>query len=724
VNLKQRLSSTENLLRAIRSGESYATPQQPEGKGSIWTRKISIGDLFRKHAVKDSAAPPPPLASPAAAPTGKRPDQPPTPAQNPAHTAAATAALSGRQKPSQDQLLKDLDAAAARPPAAKKPPFWQRQIRFGARGKALRLGVSTSGPYLCLALVRAAGGALLAARRFSMAEDQAPGEKGFAEFLRASVRALGPQAMDAEVWAVLRSSDLDLNVLAVPKLSGSRLDTGVYWTLQKEKKFVEAEYVLDYLVLGPNKDAKEPRLDVLTCLARRADVDRLRDAFKEAGLPLTGITAIPNAFLNLYRLPGAPRGHALAANIHVEPDFSAIGLYTQDRLVFSRFIRSGAGSMADALADHFQELSRPRPVGGGDLELPLPGELPAASAATSPIVQPLDPDQALELLRHVLLGAPKPNFAQPAHLLSPEKMLEVVSPAIERLARQVERTLDYYATSQQARCDAMHLSGDIFTSPVLAQELGSQLGYTPQRFDAVEICPAGGANVATDDRMVLGPAVAAALSQTDRGINLLSTYKTRTAEEAKRKATQGLLLGLAALFMVIGACGLFLEHANKGRRAALAAEKAKLAALGPMPDENTLMTRLTMFKIQQDGLRQVSKRFEMPVILSELAQRIPENVHLLSIAATLEPTPAKDAQGKPKPPAPAKAGADAQPTETVSIEGIVTGDKGQFDATLARFVIELEASPLFTLPKVSQTEMRELDSEGQALYFVLSLGVK
>jgi len=735
VNLKKRLSSTEDLLRAIRSGEPYASQPQAESKGSVWTRQIRLRDLLpgRKQTAAPAPAPAPTAPSTPAARPAKGSPTPQTPPHNvpPAAATAApkeTPAPGGQTGDSPDRLLRTLEIAPpARAPAKAKQPFWLRPV-FGGLGKPLRLGVSVSGPELSLALLRVPAGALLAARRFPMTPAQAPGEKGFPEFLRACLRDLSPQAQDAEIWAVLRSSDLDLNVLAVPKLSGGKLDAAVYWTLQKEKKFAEAEYVLDYLVMGPTKDPKDSRLEVLTCLARRADVDRLREAFRDAGRPLAGVTAIPNAFLNLYHLPGAPKGHALAANIHVEPDFSAIGLYTQDRLVFSRFIRSGTGSMAEALADYFQELSRPRPVAGGDLELPLPGEAAPAPADEAPPVQPLDADQALALFRHVLLGAPRPEFAQPAHLLTPEAMLDVISPAIERLARQVDRTLEYYATSQQARCDAMHLSGEIFASPLLAQALGSQLGMTPLRFDATAMAAEGGAEVADADRMSLAPAMAAALSQPDRGINLLATYKNRTAQAAKRKATQGLILGLAAVLIVIGAAGLFLERANTARRATLAAERAKLAAFGPMPDERGLMARLAQFKAQQEGLRQAAVRYQMPAIVSELGRCIPPDVRLLSVTADLAAPPAKDAQGKPqqqKPPAQqAKGGPMSNSGDLVVLEGIVTGDKSRFDATLSRFVIALQASPLFSLPLVTQTELRDVDAGGQALYFILHMGVK
>jgi Tfp pilus assembly PilM family ATPase len=711
VNLKDRLTSTENLLRSIRGGEVSASraqggtePESASSRGSIWTRRISLGDVFSGLAPR----------------AGKNPS-----AASPAANAAAPQAA-----PANPPAAETPAAASAAPsPKPAAVPFWKRPISFRRNGKGVNIGISVSGPSLCITALRTASGVLLAARCFPMLPSQAPGEKDFPGFLRACLAALGLTDASADVWAVLRSADLDLNVLSVPKLSGGKLDAAVYWTLQKEKKFAESEYVLDYLVLGPTAEAKEHKLDVLTCLARRADVERLQDAFRSAGHPLAGITSIPSAFLGLYRHRGAPAGHALAANIHVEPDFSAIGLYTKDRLLFSRFIRSGGGSMADTLVDHFQELAKPRPAALDDLELPLPGaEAPESPADQPPAVEPLDAEQAQALLRHVLLGAPKPDFATPAHLMSPTEMIDIIAPAIERLARQVERTLDYYASSQQARCDALHLSGDIFGSGAIAQALAGQLGFTPVLFDATQIV-GGGQLAAQADRMSLAPALAAALSQPERGINLIANYKTRTSQAAKSAVTSRLLLGLAGLLVCIGGAGFLMERAVATKRAELSQIRSSMAALGPALDETSIQATVNLFKTHQSALREASTRLLAPAALVEIGQRIPENVRLLTFTAEY-PTPDVAPAGAPpapgQPAAPPAAGQKAAPKTSgvVSIEGVVTGDRAEFDAGLSRFILALQASPMFSMPVVNESGLKELGDGGQVLYFSMRLGVK
>lgn len=730
MNLKERLTSTEKLLRSMRSGEALSSQAQQEPaqapEGSLWTRPILLGNVFSGLKRRTKTQPVAPAVQSAAPVPGSAASGPsPIPVAPAAAPGAGTCADSLWTRP---LSLPGLGSARAKTQAAK--PFWARQIHFGGNGKTYSIGISVSGPSLCFAVVRQASGSLEAARRFPMKAEQAPGEKDFSAFLCACLEDLGHARTSADLWAVLRSSDLDLNVLAVPKLSGAKLDAAAYWTLQKEKKFAEAEYALDYLVFGPTVTSTEPRLDILTCLARRSDVERLRDAFRDAGHPLTGVTAIPNALLALYRRPGAPTGYAMAANIHVEPDFSAIGLYAKDRLLFSRFIRSGAGSMAETLSEHFQAQAQPKPAAQADLELPLPGaaEQHAPKPAASP--QALDAAQAHELMRHVLLGAPRPDFATPEHLLSPQEMLEILSPAIERLARQVERTLEYYATSQQGRCDALHLSGEIFGCPAIAQALAGQLGFPPVVFDAAAMLPATQAPLSLADGLALTPAIAAALAKADRGVNLIANYKVRTAQEAKRLVTRSIILGLAGVMVLIGAAGVVLEQANAAKQRELAGLKARSAALGPLADEATLKLTVERYRLRQEALQKASARLLASAALADIARRAPENIRLLALNVDYP------AEQQAKPGAPPQPGGQAQPGKaktgaepvvpqgTLQVEGVVLGERSGFDAALSRFVINLQASPMFQMPVVNESGLKELGTGEQVLHFVMHVGVK
>lgn len=682
VNLKERLSSTENLLRSIRSGEAFASLRKGKDK------KPKADSKTDPKAAPLAAQGTPPQPTPGDMPTGMF-----SPLQKPAPTAS---------------------------PAKK--PFWNRQLSFGVVKKSAALGVSMTSGRLSLAVV--SGGAIQFATRFPFGPDQAFGQKGFPAFLRTCLESVRDKASSLRVWAVLRSQDLDLNVITVPKLSGAKLDAAVYWTLQKEKKFAEAEYVMDYLVLGPTKEAKEPRLDVLTCLARRVDVDRLGDAFRDAGWPLEGITTLPSAMQGIYCLPGAPKGLALAANIHVEEDASTIGLYANCDLRFSRFIRSGTESMAETVVAHFQEASKPKPTQGVELELPAPGKPRPATAAAEgtggpPVLAALDLVQAKGLLRHALLGGPMPKGISPGHLLNESQMLKVIEPAIDRLAKQVERTLEYYATAQQQRCDAVHLSGRIFRNPGVLEALAGQLGYPHAAFDVTSMFTFKPDAMSDMDRMALAPALAACLSAPDKGINLLRNYKKRRDGQARQRVTSALILALAVGLVLIGAAGLLIEQNIAGHRQELASARRHLESLGPALDEAALARSMAQFSARQASLRQAASRFTAPVVLAELARRAPAGVKILNLTIDLGVPPAAPAA----PVAPGKP-AEAQPSDLVTLEGVVMGGKADLEPTLSRFVIELQASPLFHLPVVHQTSLKELGTEGKVLHFVLHMGVQ
>ncbi|MDP3425747.1 MAG: hypothetical protein Q8S17_00005, partial [Humidesulfovibrio sp.] len=415
-------------------------------------------------------------------------------------------------------------------------------------------------------------------------------------------------------------------------------------------------------------------------------------------------------------------GFSLAANIHVEEDASTIGLYADGALRFSRFIRSGTDSMAEAVLVHFQDLSKPRPTAVAELELPPPGAPRAATAKApggSAVLAPVDAIQAKGLLRHALLGGPVPKGVSPGHVLSQAETLEAIGPAVDRLAKQVERTLEYYATASQQRCDILHLSGRIFRNPLVLEALAAQLGYPHQAFDSTTMLPSRPDAVSPIDSMALAPAVAASLSMPDKGINLLRNYKQRASELAKQRISRFLLLGLAAGLLLIGAAGYLIEQRAVVQRQKLVQAQRQLAAMGPVIDEAVLTRSVAQFAARQESLRQASARFTAPIVLAELTRRAPANIRFLNLTMDLGVPPA--APTAPPPPGQPKA---VQPSDLVTLEGVVLGGKADLEPALSRFVIELQASPLFNMPVVHQTSLKDLGAEGQVLHFVMHMGVQ
>lgn len=233
-------------------------------------------------------------------------------------------------------------------------------------------------------------------------------------------------------------------------MSARRVEEGAYWKLQKEQKFSDAEQVLALRVQGQVSDKGVDKIEVLACLARREEVETQRRIFAEAGITLAGITAIPGAHQNVLR--GAPSAGAgeVAATLHMDAGFSCITISSGGKLLFCRTIKSGANSMAEALLEHL----------GGAVE-----------------VQTLDLAAARRLLAVKLLGLPEAE-GKPGADLDPETVFQIVEPAMDRLARQAERTLDYFFANFGKRLERLYFPARCSPAPRSATSWPGSSGCT------------------------------------------------------------------------------------------------------------------------------------------------------------------------------------------------------------------------------------------------------
>jgi len=173
-----------------------------------------------------------------------------------------------------------------------------------------------------------------------------------------------------------------------------------------------------------------------------------------------------------------------------------------------------------------------------------------------------------------------------------------------------------------------------------------------------------------------------------------------------------------------------LEQANAAKQRELAGLKARSAALGPLADEATLKLTVERYRLRQEALQKASARLLASAALADIARRAPENIRLLALNVDYP------SEQQPKPGAPPQPGGQAQPGKaktgaepvvpqgTLQVEGVVLGERSGFDAALSRFVINLQASPMFQMPVVNESGLKELGTGEQVLHFVMHVGVK
>ncbi|MGE4552822.1 MAG: hypothetical protein AB7D57_06900, partial [Desulfovibrionaceae bacterium] len=518
-------------------------------------------------------------------------------------------------------------------PEKRHRPRAKRPLWGGNRKTTVAIDLRPDSLVVVRMARRDRGGQILDMERIPL-PGSPPSQDAQVEALRALGKRLGRRD---KVWSVLRTGDMDINLVRIPKVPAKRVSDTVYWQLQKERKFDDAEYVVDFRVIGPVKDNGVSKIEVMACLAKRSEVDQIVETFRKAGVPLTGVTTIPNAFQGVYAAGWCDCGEGLCANVHVDADFSCISILSGAQLQFTRTIKSGTVSMAEELLDAYNTRhgksqapaapAAPAPSPEGDLDGPSLEMAPAPAPAAAPPA-PETPPMELCRMQEALEGCLcrlEDRATLPDGSLERAEVVTLVTPALDRISRQVERTLDYHHSRTQQRCDRLHLSGEVFACLEIRNQIAEQLGMEASLFDPV----AGSgqttaqATLATErERLAFAEAVAACLSDEARTINLSQTYKAR--DRARRRRLLDNAVSLAFLVLVMVAAGAFFWTGQmvKERQARLHVLEAQLA-VQPKVDADVLRALAGKMEAAQARLRSNGERYQSQAVLSELSAQTP-----------------------------------------------------------------------------------------------------
>ena len=123
--------------------------------------------------------------------------------------------------------------------------------------------------------------------------------------------------------------------------------------------------------------------------------------------------------------------------------FSCITIYEGSNIHFSRTIKFGMDSLASELADAYNEglVDKGRKSGRN-----------------------MDLETARLLLNAKLFQGEAPHGV-PGENMTEQGVFDAVRVSLERVARQAERTLEFYAQNHHQRCGHLHLSGADFRQP-------------------------------------------------------------------------------------------------------------------------------------------------------------------------------------------------------------------------------------------------------------------
>ncbi len=613
--------------------------------------------------------------------------------------------------------------ASNAPPSA--PPGRKGLIKVDfkrkiAPQKNITIGIDIGHEYL--RLVKTAKGpdltpVLVEQKRVPIPSSLIRGSAEFVNFLKAELDSFCGAYGNQQVWAIMSAARVEVHHIRIPRVPKKQLENVVLWTVKKETPFDEKEIIFDFEVLGEVIEQGIPKLAVMYYTAPREEIEESKKLFSRAGWPLAGLTITPFAVQNIFRTQWMLGYEGTSASLFIGNDFSRIDIYSRGNLVMTRGIKAGISSMLESMMESLNEKAAGAGAGG--------------NAA-------IDKEGARKILLSLNSEAP-PLSEEAFHGLKEEVIWEMILPALERLARQVERTFEHFTVSLgNDKVDRIYVSGAMNVYRPIAEYMGSQLGIASEIFDPLS----AQFSCQNDDdlysciseRIAFAPALGIALSDNAYTPSLIFTYRDKERKASVRRINMIIFVAFIATVSLCGGAFLYQLHAIDQREKAILRLDKQLSMYNPPVNRDLVLRSMSLVKQDVSKAKNYAARYQGLAIISELSHLASPDIRLLDVKAKLGRAPEKPkdmVQEKPDA-SKSKAGAakptaaQAKPKENikeVELEGYVFGEKKILDNSLAAYVMRLDNSLLFQEIKVLKTS-EETYRRAALLRFTINMKIE
>ena len=526
-----------------------------------------------------------------------------------------------------------------------------------------------------------------------------PGTPEYVAFLRSEIEEFCSSRKNCNVWALFRSDTLDVQNIRIPNVSKKQLENAVYWTAKKETSFDETKTILDFEVQGEVIEEGITKLSVIICIASKHEVADMERLFEEIGVPLTGLTAAPFALQNIFRADWMPLPDR-TATLYIGDESSRIDVFSRGNLMMTRDIRAGINSMADSLLEEYVASVAPK-------EQPV--IFPEDGADSEPVSSLMNVQDARDLVFSMGFDSPPPYGNTGRFGLDKDEIFEMIRPALERLVRQVERTLEHYTVILgNEGVDFIYVFSDAGVYHPVIDYIGGQLRVNSGILDPLSpgnpLCRKVTEHTFASQRASLTSALGLALSNLSRTLNLICTHGDKEKIAQTKRVNRAIFSVFAVGLLVLVGLFFWMGHVVERKEETLAQLNRQMRSDMGAIQENA---RIMVSEINDNRLtlKQFRERYWGVAVIGELSRLTPEGVYLSTVRAT----GGKDSGSQTR-------------TESggVTISGVVTGGNDSLDAALARYVVALKRSPIFEQVAID-TGARKPFQAKDALHFTITV---
>ncbi len=505
----------------------------------------------------------------------------------------------------------------------------------------------------------------------------------FAGFLRSALAQFCGSRKNFNLWGLIQSEKVGVQSIRIPKVGKKQLENAVYWTAKKNISFDEKDTILDFEVQGEVIESGIAKLSVLVCTASKREVEEMENLFSGIGFPLTGLTVAPFALQNLFRTDWMPFPGQTVATLYIGDNSSSIDIFSGGNLVMTRGIRAGINSMAESLMEEY-----------------------TASERTS---GPISMEDARDLIFGLDSDSQSSDGKAERFGLNRDDIFGMISPALERLIRQVERTFEHHTIILgNEDVDFIYVFSDMSMCMPVVDYLCDQLKKESGVLDPLAPeSPFSGiitSNTSISQRISFTSALSLALSSLSRTPNLIFPYSDKEKFKNIRRVNQLIVLVFAGVMIIAFGVFFWMGNVVDKKEIRLAALQQQLGSSAQNVEHDT-REMISRIRDNQTALKNFKKRYLGVAVIGELSKLTPTGVYL----STLKTNMGTDAGEEGK-----------QPVRGVNITGVVTGASASSESVLAKYVLELQNSPIFKKVTIDKSDTKPSHSN-EALHFSLNI---
>jgi type IV pilus assembly protein PilM len=517
----------------------------------------------------------------------------------------------------------------------------------------------------------------------------------FHTFLRPTLAEFCGASKSMDIWCTISSARVETRQFRIPKVSSRQIPNAIYWTYQREAAFDEKEKVFDFEILGEVQEDQTAKISVLAYTVPIDEVITLKDTFAKAGFHLTGISIVPFAFQTLLRSRRVESADQQVASLYIGRDWSRIDIFSGGNLLLSRGIKAGVRTMMEALRKEIESSSK------GLSLVKAPDEDVGRIRAVKKKLK-LDLELAQKYFFGYTPGAIPQDEAGRKLSINENKIFLMIQPALERLVRQVERTIRHFALNyENTRISKIFISSGVSPHRKILNYIGEELGMPTEVLNPFSESANFLHHVPVPDSLSeqssFAPAMGMALANNSRTPNFLFTYKDKRKDIRNRRITRSVFASFLILMAVCVGISVIQEQEIQAKDAQKIQLQQHLEGYNLRVDRNLILKLVQEIREKNRTDQAIGKKYLTLAVIGEVVNLTPSNIRLLSIAAQLGPLPDKV---PPKEEKNKKPKAAPQP-KVLILEGIVEGNRLTLESALAGYLMQLKDSPLFDQPIIS-----------------------